>query len=244
MTYLRIGARLLALAAWLVVCVTGFYAWPSPRWRGRWPRRFFAGALRIIGVRLSSTGTPASAPRLLLPNHLSWLDILVLGAATGTVFVARDSLAAQPQLRWLCGLNRTVFIARDERLRVAGQVGQMREALAANPVLTVFPEGGTGDGELRPFLSSLLAAVEPSPPRLAIQPIWIDYGSEARDIAWFGSERGHTNVLRILARSRPLAARVHLLAQLTEAECASRKTIAAAARARIVAAIDGTSRQA
>jgi 1-acyl-sn-glycerol-3-phosphate acyltransferase len=231
MDKLRIGMRLLALAAWLLFCVILYYACASPR---RWPPRFFAGALLIMGVRVSQTGRPAAMPRLLLPNHLSWLDVLVLGAATGTVFVARDSLAEQPQLRWLCELNRTVFIARDERLRVAGQVGQIREALAGNPVLTLFPEGGTGDGRaLRPFLSSLLAALEPPPPGLAVQPVWIDYGTSAPDIAWFGTEPGRTNFLRVLARSTALHVQVHLLTPLDAEECASRKTMAAAARRRV-----------
>jgi 1-acyl-sn-glycerol-3-phosphate acyltransferase len=240
MTKLRIGIRLLALAAWLLVCVIGYYACLAPRSRRRWPPRFFGGSLRIVGVELSQIGMPAPAPRLLLPNHLSWLDIIVLGAATGTVFVARDSLAEQPQLRWLSGLNRTVFIARDDRLRVAGQVGQLREALAANPVMTLFAEGGTGDGrELRPFHSSLLAAIERPPPGLSIQPVWIDYGADAPDIAWFGNEPGRANFLRVLSRRSVLRAEVHLLTPLTIDECASRKTMALAARQRIMNAIGG-----
>jgi 1-acyl-sn-glycerol-3-phosphate acyltransferase len=189
-------------------------------------------------VRLSQAGIAPAPPRLLLANHVSWLDILVLGGVTGTVFVARDSLAAQPLLRWLCGLNDTVFIARDDRLQVAEQVTQMRDALAAHTAVALFPEGGTGDGQtLLPFRSALLAAVEPPPPGLTIQPVWIDYGADAARIAWFGGEHGLANFTRILARRRPLVARVHLLAPLAAEECASRKTMVGAARQRILEAM-------
>jgi 1-acyl-sn-glycerol-3-phosphate acyltransferase len=236
---LRGGVRLVALAVWLLVCIAGYYAWPSSRWRKQWPPRLFRGSLRIIGVRLSQSGTQAGAPRLLLANHLSWLDILVLGGVTGTVFVARDSLAAQPVLRWLCSLNSTVFIAREDRLQVGGQIEQMRAALTANPAVALFPEGGTGDGRtLGPFRSSLLAAVEPPPAGLTIQPVWIDYGADAAEIAWFGTEDGLANFKRIIARKRPLSAWVHLLAPLRAAECGSRKTMAAAARRRIAEAME------
>ena len=57
---------------------------------------------------------------------------------------------------------------------------EVREALERGEVLAVFPEGTTSDGTgLLPFKSSLLSALDPPPPGIAIQPVWIDYGPQA-----------------------------------------------------------------
>lgn len=230
--------RLALLAGWLLTCVAAINVWPSARRRRRWAGRFLGTSARLAGIRVACAGRLAAEPRLLLSNHLSWADVLLLGGAARSAFVARNSLEASPALRWLCGFNDTVFVAREHPETVATQVTRMREAIASERTLTLFPEGGTGDGiALRPLKSALLAAVEPAPLGLAIQPVWIDYGEDAPAIAWFGDEHGLTNFLRILARKRPLVATLHWLAPLGEAELRTRKTIAKAARARIAAAI-------
>jgi 1-acyl-sn-glycerol-3-phosphate acyltransferase len=218
--------------------VLAYYAWPAARYRRHCVRRFFRGALKLAGVRLSIAGEPVSTPRLLLANHQSWLDILVLGSAAGSAFVAHDALRDQPLMRWLCDLNRTLYVARHERGTVGRQVSQLADALARGETLALFPEGGTGDGVvLQPLKSSLLAAIELTPAGTAVQPVWIDYGPEASVIAWFGEETGITNFVRVLARARALRVVVHFLAPIAGAERASRKTIAAAARQRIEAAM-------
>jgi 1-acyl-sn-glycerol-3-phosphate acyltransferase len=234
----RVLVRSFLLVAWLVVCALCYYAWRARSHRRACVRRFFRGALALAGVRLSITGEPAPRPRLLITNHLSWLDIPVLGAAAGSTFVAHDALADHPVMRWLCDLNWTLYVARHERGTVTEQVSQFAEHLARGETLTLFPEGGTGDGvALRPFKSSLFAAIELAPGGIAVQPVWTDYGAEAPAIAWFGEEAGLANFVRILARAQALRVTVHFLAPIEGVERVSRKTIAAAARQRIEAAM-------
>ncbi|MFX8612763.1 lysophospholipid acyltransferase family protein, partial [Acinetobacter baumannii] len=67
-----------------------------------------------------------------IANHLSWLDILALGGASGTAFVAKAELATAPMVGWLARINRTVFVAREDRLGVADQINRLKEALADN----------------------------------------------------------------------------------------------------------------
>lgn len=236
---LRILARLLAMVALLLACVPLYYAWRIARRRDNpWPRRFLGGIARIAGVRRRLAGTPARRGAFLVANHVSWLDIPVLSGATGTAFVAHSGLAGHGLLKWLCEMNDTVFVARHDRTSVQAQVAHVRAALSDTGALAIFPEGTTSDGTgMLPFKSSLLSAIDPVPPGIVVQPVWIDYGPEAAAIAWVGDEHGVDNFLKILARRRPIPVTLHFLPVLTEAETASRKTIAAQARARIATAI-------
>jgi 1-acyl-sn-glycerol-3-phosphate acyltransferase len=236
---LRIAVRAFVTLGWLVTGLV-LYALAAPL-PGRNPvsRLFLGGMLRIVGARLTIAGERPTQPAILLANHVSWIDILALAGATGTAFVAHDGLAGNPVLRFLCRLNRTVFIARHDRASIGGQIGQVQQGLREAGVLTLFPEGTTNDGRaLLPFKSSLLAAVEGSGAEVAILPVWLDYGAEAPDIAWAEDEPGLTNVLRLLARSRPVHVTVHLLPSLAADERRDRKMIAAAARDAIAAKTD------
>lgn len=244
---IRIAVRLGTMAAWLLVCVPFHYLWRAGlRWPGRnrsrpWPRRFLGGICWIAGVDLTVAGEASPTGAFLLSNHVSWIDITALSATSGTAFVAHDGLAGVPLLHWLCSLNDTVFIARHERASVRRQVEQVREAVVQNGMLTIFPEGTTSDGTgLLPFKSSLLSALDPMPDDVAIQPVLLDYGAEAKSIAWTDEEPGLANFLRILARSRPVELTVRYLPPLTREASASRKTIAAAARAEILQALSST----
>ncbi len=227
----RIILRVSAMFAWLLVCVPLYFLFrlftrhnPAPRW-------FLAGINRLAGVTLRVHGEKVHRGAFLLVNHVSWIDIPALAAVTGTAFVGHDGLAAMPLLKWLCAMNDTVFVARYERTTIAAQIEAVRTALSDTGSLAIFPEGTTSDGTgLLPFKSSLLSALEPLPAGIAIQPVLLDYGREAADIAWVGEEHGLHNFLRILARSRPVRIDVHFLAVLEGAALSGRKTIAAAGR--------------
>lgn len=236
---LRIAIRALATLGWLGTCLI-LYALAAPL-PGRNPisQLFLGGMLRVVGARITVEGARPAPPAILLANHVSWIDILALARATGTAFVAHDGLAGNPVLRFLCRLNRTVFIARHDRASIGGQIGQVQHGLQEAGVLTLFPEGTTNDGRtLLPFKSSLLAAVEGSSAEVAILPAWLDYGAQAADIAWAGDEPGLANVLRLLARSTPVHVIVHLLQPLAAEQRRDRKAIAAAAREAIAAKAD------
>ena len=239
----RIIVRLAAIAAWLLVCVPFHYLWRlGLRWPGGaprpWPRRFLGGVCWLTGVDVRVTGHRARKGAFLLANHVSWIDIVALAGASGTAFVAHDGLASVPLLRWLCSLNDTVFIARHDRGSVHRQVEQVRAAIREGGALTIFPEGTTSDGTgLLPFKSSLLSALHPPPPGTAIQPVLLDYGPAAANIAWVDQEPGVDNFLRILAAAGPIVLTVHFLPALAGDTLTSRKTIAAAAREAMLSAL-------
>ena len=60
----------------LLVCAPLHLLTKALAGRSDWPRRFLAGVTWALGVRTRVMGAPAAPHTLLLPNHVSWLDIL------------------------------------------------------------------------------------------------------------------------------------------------------------------------
>lgn len=227
--------------ALLPVCAALFYVWRITHHTDArqsrvphgnpWARRFLTAIARISGARIDTVGQAPRRGVVILANHVSWLDIPVLAATTGTAFVAHSGLTSSRLIGWLCRLNDTVFVARHDRRSVHQQVEQVREALSEMGALTIFPEGTTSDGtRLLPFKSSLLSSLDPPPPGIVVQPVWLDYGPDSASMAWVGAEHGVLNVLRILARTQPLRVTVHFLSPLPPTQLGSRKAIAAYAQ--------------
>ena len=206
--------------------------------RSRWPRRFLGLAARAAGVDTRIAGTPLPRDVLFVANHTSWLDILVLAGASGTRFVSKDDVARWPAIGWLASLNRTIFIARAERGQVRAQADTLASALADGQPVALFPEGTTGDGvALLPFRAALFAAVAPPPAGIRVQPVLIDYGTAAADIAWADPEGAAGNALRLFGRRGRVAATVRFLAPLDPAQLVDRKAIAEASRQAIAHAL-------
>jgi 1-acyl-sn-glycerol-3-phosphate acyltransferase len=201
MNNLRIIARLTAIILGLAAALVIHGLWRLLRLPSPWPRLFLGYVARIVGARTRTLGTPLRRDVVFLANHLSWIDILLLAGRTGTAFVAKQELASIPVIGWLCTLNRTLFVARADRLGVTEQIDRLRAALAQGWAVTIFPEGTTGDGHtLLPFKPTLLAALAPPPPGTKVQPVRIDYGDATDEIAWVGDEPGQSHALRVLAR--------------------------------------------
>jgi 1-acyl-sn-glycerol-3-phosphate acyltransferase len=227
--------RLVLLVVALLVGLMLHGAWRLVRAPSPWPRRFLGTVARIVGARVRVVGQPLRRDVVVLANHLSWIDILLLAGANGTAFVAKSELRTVPLIGWLCTLNHTIFVARGDRMNVAAQVARLRDALSQPWPVTIFPEGTTGDGvTLLPFKAALLGALDPAPAGLMVQPVRINYGAATAELAWVGDEPGIDHARRVLARPGRFTATLHFLEPF--APSGDRKAIAAEARARIAAA--------
>lgn len=235
---LRACVRLAGLIVALLICVPLHGIWQLLGLPSFWPRVFLGTAARICGARVRTTGVRLERNVIYLANHSSWLDILVIAGATGSAFVAKAELRAAPLVGWLATLNRTIFVARTDRMGIAGQIAQLSAAIGEGWAVTIFPEGTTsGHEELLPFKGSLLAALEPPPPKLTVQPVWLDYGDAGSLIAWIGDEPGQANALKVLGHRGTFPATLQFLEPFDPADYPNRKAIAAEARARIAAAM-------
>lgn len=232
--WVRLGLRALALAILLLVFVPMHYLFRVVAYGSPFPMLFLRYAARICGAKVEVIGTHLKRDVFFIANHLSWVDILALAGASGTAFVAKAELAEAPMVGWLARLNRTVFVKREHRMGVAEQINALKEALADNWSVTVFPEGTTTDGQsLLPFKTSMLSVLEPPPPGVLVQPVILDYGPVAEWIGWIGVESGINNAKRVLARKGTFKLRLFFLEPFSPEDFRGRKAIGNESRRRI-----------
>jgi 1-acyl-sn-glycerol-3-phosphate acyltransferase len=181
--------------------------------RSPWPSRFLAAAAWIVGARVRLKGRKIARHTLLVSNHVTWLDILVLGGSTGCAFVSKAELG-HPFIHWLADQNATVYVKRSHVKGAKGQAIAIARALEGEKPVALFPEGTTGPGtHLLPFRSTLLEAANFAAKDVAIRPVAMDYGVAAGEIGWYGHS-GKENVLRLLGRKGRLPVTVHVLPPL------------------------------
>jgi 1-acyl-sn-glycerol-3-phosphate acyltransferase len=235
---MRLTLRIAAIVAGLLVCLPLHYLWRLLRLRSPWPRRFLGWVGRSGGMRVRLLGIPLKSHVLLVANHMSWLDIMLIAGASGAAFVSKDDVARWPVIGWLASLNNTVFIARAERNAVRGQADALRAALASGQPVALFPEGTTDGGvDVLPFRASLLASLFPPLPGVKVQPVALDYGPAGPEIAWVGEEPAAANARRVLSRRGTALVTIRFLEPLDPAAVGDRKALAAMSRAAIVEAL-------
>ena len=115
---------------------------------------------RILGIRRIVRGAPATErPLMLVANHVSWLDIIVLSAVMPVSFIAKSEVASWGVFGLFAKLQRSIFVDRERRTETQAVNGSIAERLAKGDVMVLFAEGTTGDGvRLLPFRSALIGA--------------------------------------------------------------------------------------
>ena len=146
-----------------------------PQW---WHRTILA----IMGVRVNIHGKFSDAhPLLLVCNHVSWVDILVMGSVKEICFIAKSEISSWPIINRLAKLQGTVFIDRGNSRDAVNQADTIAARLLHGDVMVLFAEGTTGDGNrLLPFNSSLFGAAQYAIRQshidtMVVQPVAIAY---------------------------------------------------------------------
>jgi 1-acyl-sn-glycerol-3-phosphate acyltransferase len=119
----------------------------------RLPIAFHAVALWCMGVRVRFEGAKlAKGPVVLAGNHVSWLDIVMIGARGRFRFISKDDVADWPVFGTLARLQNTLFVSRTRKTDTGKMADTMRQALADGDRLVLFAEGTTSDGgQVLPF---------------------------------------------------------------------------------------------
>jgi lyso-ornithine lipid O-acyltransferase len=233
-------ARVVVMVASLITALVLHNVWRLFRQPSPWPRLFLLSISWTSGIATATTGTRVRSNVFYAANHHSWVDIPVMSGVTGCTFVANDGIESWPLIGWLCSINNTIFVSRENRLSVGNQVDELREAMTGAQPVTIFPEGTTHDGSgLLPFKPSLFAALVPPPPGMLVQPVFLSYGRAIRRVAWVGDEKVTENFWRLLSYLKPITATLHFLEPFDPAHYPDRKAISAEVRARIGSAMEG-----
>jgi lyso-ornithine lipid O-acyltransferase len=239
-TYLRLAGRAIWFAAELWLFLAAFL-WllgrragrPSQQDRSRWLQWCSRRTLRTLAVQTRSAGSPPQTG-LLVSNHLSYLDILVLVALTPAVFVSKSEVKRWPVFGWFARLAGTLFVDRTRRSDVARMNALIRTALAAGHVVVLFPEGTSWNGsEILPFKSSLLEPIVGTKHPLAVGHLsyTLAEGDAAHDVCYWGDAAFFPHLLNLMTK-REVQARVGF-APIPQ-PAAERKALAAQLHAEIV----------
>lgn len=144
---------------------------PSYQRGKRW---WLSRIVRIIGGQVTTYGQPAPVGSLLASNHVSWLDIALLGGQTEITFLSKSEVKHWPVIGWLAAQAGTLFIERGKRDGAKGASEQIAERLQQAERVLMFPEGTTTDNiNILPFHARLFAAAVTA--NAPIQPVAIHY---------------------------------------------------------------------
>jgi len=220
-----------------------------PRGARVFPMLYHRAVCRLLGLRIKVTGKPVTGEGvLMLANHASWLDIVLLSAITPLSFVAKAEIAGWPIFGTLARLQRTVFVARERRNQTGAVANEIGARLAAGDCLVLFPEGTSHDGnDVLPFKSALLGAAEARRTdgrHVTVQPVSIAYtgchgmpmGREIRPFfAWYGNMEMAPHLWEAL-KAGPVDVTVSFHPTATM-DRMSRKELAQAARAEVASGL-------
>jgi 1-acyl-sn-glycerol-3-phosphate acyltransferase len=204
MALMRAAILAFAILAFLIVGVPLHWLARCYRWRlaGLLPVLFHRMVGRILRLRIRYYGVPSlRQPQLIVPNHVSWLDILVVGAHQPVCFLAKQEVATWPVFGALARLTGAVFVDRSRRMAVRAVNQRIAERMAAGDRVVLFAEATTGDGNRilkfhsTHFEAARLALQRAQASVAVLQPVAISYvrrdglplaWSERASVAWYG----------------------------------------------------------
>lgn len=203
-------------------------------------RAWFQALLRILGIRVRVKGTAAEGGILFVANHISWLDIPVIGSVLEASFLSKQEVRQWPVVGWLAARAGTLFIKRGGRNASNAAAEAMTWRLVRDAPVLIFPEGTTSTGEsvlrFHPRLFGAATLAE-----RPVQPIALRYPhvEQIHPTAPFvGDDKLLQHVWQLLAE-REVEAEIRLLEPIG-VEGADRKLIADQARDQIRAVVEGT----
>ena len=146
----------------------------------RWLRRFSA----IVNLHISRNGELPEQGAMLVSNHISWLDIIVIGQYLPAYFVAKSDISSWPVIGYLARQSGTIFIRRGDKQHIRTTTEKMIWLLKQNSNIIAFPEGTTTKGdEVLHFHSSLFQPALLT--KSAILPVALQYHGTAKELAPF-----------------------------------------------------------
>lgn len=208
---LRVTARLLWLAGELLLALLDFVInvifapkVPLVRARALWLQQACRRILRVLDAEVTTRG-PIPLKGLLVSNHLSYLDILVISATTPAVFIAKSEVKRWPVFGWFAILSGSLFVQRNRRSDVARLNREVARVLDTGGLVVLFPEGTSSDGrQVLPFKSSLLEPVTRlnHPLSAACIGYHLPDGDPGEDVCYWGDMTLAPHLVNLFSKSK------------------------------------------
>jgi 1-acyl-sn-glycerol-3-phosphate acyltransferase len=207
---IRVVARTFLLL-WIVALAVGDFLWrrvlgrgASASQRAKWLHRWCHKGLPYLGIHFTTGGAPPENG-LLVANHLSYLDIMILSAITPCVFVAKREIERWPIFGFMSQMAGTIFLDRERRAETRFAQGEMERHLSEGLTVVLFPEATSSDGSsVLPFRSALFqAAVNTDVPISAARISYqVSSGRPQTDVCFWGEMKMVPHVIKLLSKKR------------------------------------------
>lgn len=195
--------RLLAFA--LIALTATFFIYLGRLFRlgTAWSFYFFNLAIKsirfVLNIRVKYHGKPPREPGLILSNHRSYIDIVLIPSKTPYVIVAKKEVSRWPVIGLAAKAIKVIFVDRDSaqnRKKVREQIiNRLKEGLS----VLIYPEGTTFEGPgilpLKPGMFRVAANEG-----LKIFPVAIEF--KEKDMAWIGDDTFLPHFFKAFARWR------------------------------------------
>lgn len=179
---------------------------------GWWLRKTAA----VSGVSIKTLGEPAGQGVMLVSNHISWLDIPVLGAVARPRFLSKQEVRHWPVIGWLAARSCTLFITRGKPGAAAQAAQTITRALQGGRSVLLFPEGTTTTGnDVRTFHARLFAPALDM--QAWVQPVALRYpgkDGQTNPVAPYVDKQSLWDNLNGLLMEDSVAAEVHFLSPI------------------------------
>ncbi|MEW6159061.1 MAG: lysophospholipid acyltransferase family protein [Verrucomicrobiota bacterium] len=173
----------------------------------QWLQQCCGRLLPVFAIECKVSG-PRPHRGMLVANHLSYLDVIILGAVAPTVFVAKSDLRRWPVFGQFARMAGTIFVERHRRTGTSRCHLEIERTLESDVVLALFPEGTSSDGRtVLPFKSALLEPVVAThyPLFAAGLRYTIESGDCSEEICYWGEMTFLPHLLNLLGQEKIFA---------------------------------------
>jgi len=140
---------------------------------------------------------------LLITNHLSYLDVIVISSITPAIFVAKKEVRSWPALGLCAQMGGTLFVDRARRLQVGAMSDEIQSVLDAGVLVVLFPEGTSTNGQgVLPFRSALLEPAARHVHSISVGCLQyaLDDGDAANEVCYWGDHSFFPHMLNLLGK--------------------------------------------
>ena len=197
---------------------------------------------RLLGVKTKTYGSALAEKTLFVSNHISWLDILILGNLIPVHFLSKHEVKSIPVIGWLATRAGTLYIKRGCKDSASDASSEITAALNQRHNSIVFAEGTTTDGHIKKFHSRMIQSAIDA--QAMVQPVAIFYPVrnpesnkiEINPVTLFLAGTSAGESFDLIARAPSIDVEVHFL-QPIHSKNKTRDEIAQHAFDEVVAAI-------